>query len=786
MDRKFQEQRLRTATSGAGERYDTVINIQIESMLQSLYALNREEPYLTAVLKATYHIINDIPALHRSDSTKQTEIHDLTSDLKYLMDRFISIKSKTRNQKVQWLSLLTKLNTLSSSCYDLYSFFKEEKDKKDNSQTIRDSYSSTSHDLWNIYTGLSDLRDTFENSAQTKLFNTPLLLLHGEAGIGKTHLLCDYATNRLNEQRATLLYLGHELQAISESKDPIERMAALDGFSNKTEYLAALKDLVLQSKERVCFIVDAINECDGVEWDRLIELKKIKGLSIAISVRDGYEFVLSNRSLYTGIQHTGFSEIAWEGVSKFFKHYRLKLPEIPIINPEFKNPLFLRIFCKSYTKPGKTPRGHGATHVFEHYIANQSLKIYEEIGVELPPKYLWINLIKPIGIWMGKNGTNKIHHRKLIEIINMDQEFSAYATVLPGLLEANGLMIKYPHFTKGHKRSSHVYYFTYQRFSDHLIIRSILTENEIEGPNASEKAREYFKNDPFFENIIHRYDTGLLEALAIQIPERCKGDELPYLVDRKYRDTDGMRRAFLEGLKWRDVVVRNGQLKNFDEQQATKYLNKYYKYERDFFDVIACMYDVCAIPNHPFNALRIHRILDRLSLADRDSWFQNFIINNSYEGDALVRLHSWSFSDLIIESSPESANLAATAVLWSTASTNRRIRDSSSRSAIAILSQHPQEVNSVFKRMFKCNDPYVVERLFATVYGVAAANSSDKSTILDLAKLIYENHFLDSKRQPNAIIDDYAHSTIELYIRLYGNDAKFKQSLFRPPYNSYN
>lgn len=783
MDKDFQKKRLKAVTTGAGERYDTVVNIQIEGMLQNLHAANREEPFITAILKATYHIINDIPSLRRTDSIKEKEINDLTNNLKSLTDRFIGIKSKTKYQNVQWSSLITTLDTLSSTCYDLYSYFKEEKDKEETPQAAKDSYGSTSHDLWNIYRGLSDLRDTIDNRSQTKLFNTPLLLLHGEAGIGKTHLLCDYATSRLKSHSATIIYLGHELQAVTGSNDPLERMATLDGFKNKAEYLKALNDLAKKSTERVCFIVDAINEGDGIEWDKLIELKEIEGLSIVVSLRDGYEFVLGNRKRYTSIRHTGFSEIAWEGVSKFFKHYGLKLPEIPIINPEFKNPLFLRIFCKSYTTPGKTPRGHGATHVFEHYVANQSLKVYKELGIKLPSKYLWINLIKPIGVWMGQNGTNRVLQKKLVEIIAQDSSLSAYAATLPNSLEANGLMIKYPHFTKARRRSGYAYYFTYQRFSDHLIIRSILTENNIEGPDASAKAREYFKNDTFFENIIHKYDTGLMEALAIQIPERCKGDELPNLVDKKYRDMNVMKKAFLEGLKWRDVVVQNGQLKNFDENQATEYLKKYFRGKNDFFEALGCMYDVCAIPDHPFNALRIHKILNRLSLADRDTWFQNFIINNSYDGDALTRLHSWSFSSLINQSSPESANLAATAVLWTTASTSRSIRDASSRAAIAILSHHPQEMTDVFKRMSGCNDPYVVERLFATIYGVAAATSNNKGTLFSLAKLVYESHFLNSKRQPNAIIDDYAHSTIELYVRLYGNDAKFNTNIFRPPYN---
>lgn len=784
MDFEFQQKRLRSATLGAGERYDTVVNIKIESVLQNLYALNREEPFISSMLKATYHIVNDIPSLSGSGTPKDIELATLSEDLKRLMDRIIAIKMKSRSQKIIWSTIISSLRSQSNTTYDLYSYFKEQKDLPDLPKSEKDKFSSVSSSLWKIYSGINELFEFIDDPLKTKLFNTPLMLLHGEAGIGKTHLLCDYATQRVESGSPTLVFLGHELLAISGSKDPIFRMAILSGYETKEEFVSELTKLVSASKNRVCLIIDAINEGEGIEWDSLIELSKIEGISLVVSIRDGYEFVLKNKKRYTPVKHIGFSEVAWEGVSKFFKHYGLKLPEIPIVNPEFKNPLFLRIFCKSYTTPGKTPRGHGATHVFEHYITNQSLRVYKELGIKLPPKYLWNNLIKRIGIWMGKNGTNNIQQHKLLEIINNDSVLSPHAHVIPNLLEANGLMIKYPHFTKTNKRSGYSFFFTYQRFSDHLIIRSILTENDIQGHDASSKAKDYFRNDPFFVDTLVKYNTGLIEALAIQIPERCSGDELPMLLDPEYRDHHVIKKAFLEGLKWRDLTLgSDGEPQNFDDNQSTEYIKKYFNTNNDFNEVLACMFDVSAIPHHPFNALRIHKILNRLTLGDRDSWFQNFILNNSYEGDAITRLHSWSFSDLINNASAESANLAVTALLWITASTNHNLRDTSSRSTIAILSKHPLEIEDVYHRFKDNNDPYILERLFALIYGVASNCTSDENVMTIIASTVYQEHFLNIKRTPNAIIDDYAFSTISLFIRKYGNKLKFDKSVYCPPYS---
>ena len=134
-------------------------------------------------------------------------------------------------------------------------------------------------------------------------------------------------------------------------------------------------------------IIDAINEADAIKWSQLSELFDIKGLSLAISVRNGYEKMIPNRKRYSTIEHFGFSEMEWAAVSTFFKHYKMKMPEIPIINPEFRNPLFLMIFCEAYANtPNKTFKGKGATHVFEQYVIKQSKKITKELNINLDEK----------------------------------------------------------------------------------------------------------------------------------------------------------------------------------------------------------------------------------------------------------------------------------------------------------------------------------------------------------------------------------------------------------------
>ncbi|OYW42335.1 hypothetical protein B7Z28_01600, partial [Candidatus Saccharibacteria bacterium 32-45-3] len=394
----------------------------------------------------------------------------------------------------------------------------------------------------------------------------------------------------------------------------------------------------------------------------------------------------------------------------------------------------------------------------------------KDLGIKKPDDYLWKNVIKAVGVWMGKNNTDRILRAKLVEIVNSDPLLSPKATELIQLLERDGLLLKYPHYSSSRKRSGYHYKFTYHRFSDHLIVRSVLTENGIYGDNASDKARDYLANKPFFKHAMESYNSGLVEALAIQIPERCNGDELVWLIDPKYLGHFLIDDAFIEGLKWRDVVTK-GKAKSLafvNNDQASRYANEYLTgSDNDVYKIINCILDVCAIPNHPFNALRLHKILSRDPMPKRDSWWQNFLVNGLEEGSALDRIYSWSGSDLVDLASSESVKLAAIALMWTMSSTNNTIRDRSTRATISLLMHHQEVIPEILEIFFKNDDPYIQERLFAVIYGCFSINPNDQAIFRDIVDYICENHFKNKSRRPDALMDDYGRTLIELYERLY-------------------
>ena len=788
LDTQAQKERLKRANNSAGLRYNRDINLEIKNIKRNLQALNREPEYLAELFKLAYKA-KRISIFRTGYPDKTEELKQLHKNVKSVIDKLLSLKTKSKNENISWSILTKKLKIAIKLSNDLYWFFRDLQDKE---QQKKEEYVKTSIDtgpIWSLYVALRNLLDFINNGVKIDLFSTPRMILKGEAGIGKTHLLCDYANSRINFGKPTLIFLSDELANI-EDADPIVCMAKLMSYSTSADFLKDLRSLANSSPERVCLIIDAINEADAIKWSQLSELFNIKGLSLIISVRNGYEKMIPNRRKYRTVEHFGFSEIEWDAISTFFKHYKMKMPEIPIINPEFRNPLFLMIFCEAYEgETNKTFKGKGATHVFEQYVKVQSKKIAKELNIKIGKEYLWKHVIKEVGKWMGQNKTSVISHYNILKIIKADPKISSHASNLLKLMEKYGLLLKYPRYGKNSKRIEYKYKFTYNRFSDHLIVRSLLTENKI---NSRVSAQRFFENGKFLDENIN--NIGLLEALSIQIPERCKKDkaEFVWVTPEKYRDDYRIKTAFLNSIKWRDVKLdgfdkKTGKASYINEFQIKEYINTYMNDSDSLYQVMDCLFDVSVVPNHPLNAMRLHEILSGTNLAERDSWFQQYMLNaTSEQGNAISRIQSWSISRLPRDINDQKAILlTGIALAWTLSSTENDLRDRSTRALIQLLRYHQDVLVKLLGIFINVDDPYIVERLFAATYGVVSLNPHDKAGFQSLVVWIYKNHFLNKSRRPDALLDDYAKGLIELYIRKYKNNINVDLNKIKPPFTYY-
>ena len=230
---------------------------------------------------------------------------------------------------------------------------------------------------------LSELSDLLR-SPSARLCVTPLLFLEGEAGTGKTHLLCDVAERRLRDGHPTVLVMGQQLG----EGDPRALLLAQLDLQNLTmeQFLSALNAAGEAARTRALLMVDAINEGGGIRtWPPYLrtlatDVAKYSHLGLVVSCRSSYiQAILPDEPDvsepeelgFVGVRHAGFTGHEWEAARTLFANWQLTLPDFPLLAPEYTNPLFLKLLCESLSKAGLTslPRGvTGVTALFELFL----------------------------------------------------------------------------------------------------------------------------------------------------------------------------------------------------------------------------------------------------------------------------------------------------------------------------------------------------------------------------------------------------------------------------------
>ena len=119
------------------------------------------------------------------------------------------------------------------------------------------------HILYYIQRLQSGLQEVVEvcNHADS-LANSQLLLLRGDGGTGKTHLLCDFAKRRVQAQLSTILLMGQQFLSEDDPWVQLSQRLDLPGISSE-EFVGALEAAAQASGCRALVIVDALNEGNG-------------------------------------------------------------------------------------------------------------------------------------------------------------------------------------------------------------------------------------------------------------------------------------------------------------------------------------------------------------------------------------------------------------------------------------------------------------------------------------------------------------------------------------------
>ena len=684
----------------------------------------------------SYRARNDSSRIGDLEARLKAIRNDFTSALKEL-DTSVEaiIEFSDLNKRID--EYLEELEDVRHKLYsDFSSVYKDENLRKE-IEADESRISEISRDLYSFKEDYDDLK--------INLANNPYMVIKGEAGCGKSHLLGDVASNRIADGLPTVLLLGTDFAGDTYEATITSKVGFTGTFQ---EFLSSFNQIGVQVGSRALLMIDALNEGpQAVLWkDRLSglikSLKDYPAIGLVVSVRDTYfnDVIpdgVEDDLKATIIEHKGFKGLEYEAVRQFCLAYELNLPNVPILTPEFCNPLFLKIICDTLEASGEKdfPKGfNGVSALFSQYFNNLDKKFAEK-RIDYKYRNVVSAAVKLLAFPVFEAEYNLLKMQDADKIIQ--QHFPGCPYLLADLID-NNVLLKTKSQYSDEKEDCVV--FSYQRISDFIIAREIVAKYQdwelfAENINTDKALRSIFVDN-------HWSFKGILEAMAILIPEKYAReitDVIRFIPEEEYERTyytclDTISEAQINSLCWRSI-------ESINKEAIRQFLgSSYCSIDSDgwYYKLV----ELSTIPNHPFNADYFHALMMGLTMPKRDGIFQSFFNGCAgYDDDKcanpLRRLIDWAWSDGVSEKAdPESARLAAIMLCWLLSSTYIKHRDEATKALVNLLSEQVDVLIDTLRLFEDVDDMYVYERLYAVAYGVALRTSS-RNGLTNLARYVY-------------------------------------------------
>jgi hypothetical protein len=610
--------------------------------------------------------------------------------------------------------------------------------------------------------------------------NARLLIIRGDAGKGKTHLLCDVADARVTHQWPSLVLLGGAFIA----GEPWKQVITLLGLDcTADEFLGALDAAAEVAGGCSLLAIDALNEsAHRPMWSThlagMVEmLKRYPRVRLAVSVRSSYEDLVIPPQLaakhIVRFTHEGFAGHEYDATKTFFHHYGIALPSVPVLNPEFENPLFLKLFCEGLHSAGRTevPKGlQGVTTVFGFFIdaTNTKLAREDELGVDARDQLVQ-RAIDRIADLMAADDVRGLPYAQAKQAIDAIHTAAQFERTLFRRLITEGVLAEDREW--GRNGSVEIVRFAYERLADHLIAKRLL-DRHVDDVNP---IAAFAPEAPLgaYLHLAARWSAGLFAALAIQVPERFDL-ELPDLIP-DLAATDVVVTAFVESVVWRIPTA-------FSDASHEYIRREILPHRRALEQFLNAMLTVATTLNHPFNADRLHTFLVRLPMPDRDQWWSTYLFCHAGTRGAVDRLVDWARSaNDAMRIDDEAVRLAGTALTWFLSTSHRALRDDATKGLVALFTPRLHLLRQLLTSFRNVDDLYVRERLYAVAYG-CAMRTTDHSGAAQLGQQVYEEVFRETP-PTHLLLRDYARGVVELALAR-GAALDIDLTRIRPPYDA--
>ena len=306
------------------------------------------------------------------------------------------------------------------------------------------------HYLTRLSSAIADF-SSFLRAGAAQAAERGALLLTGEAGQGKTHLLCDVGERAVSGDRPAIVLLGGQLSGSRFWSDCAERLGLAQVGGEVL--LGGMRAAAQASEAPFLLLIDALNESAVPSaWSNelpalIAELDGDPWISLGISVRSTFlQVVLPEEGLgdsVAEVDHPGFQGRELEATERFFDAFGLEQPRVPLLTPEFTNPLFLKLYCEGLKQLGLNAPPAGEAHisdVFARHLEWKSKRIAKTLELD-PAERLVERAIERFSEELAAQGTEHLRREEAAVLVNgFARQLCKWPRTMLGQLLSEGLL----------------------------------------------------------------------------------------------------------------------------------------------------------------------------------------------------------------------------------------------------------------------------------------------------------------------------------------------------------
>ena len=644
--------------------------------------------------------------------------------------------------------------------------------------------------------------------------SSKVCFIKGEPGIGKTHILAKMCSKlTLNKEPLFLFILGFKFTTNENILIQLQKIAGSE-FSFE-DYLVYLNEYGKDRNSIVFFIIDAINEGNYLNlWKKdglyqlIREIENKEFLKLIISFRSDYEQLLVSdevkkkidSGLVSEILHHGLDIDTIESVYKFFNIYGIGFCPLDYIDENYTNPLYVRLLCECLSKVNNVLTNNSSPFIElfkeiqkikDEDIKDDLKKLGNQLFGDEPILNLFLNEFNSNLI---KKRQRKLSYLKIAEFNFFKRDYNISPSVFLPILTRNCIFVS----DIAEKESDKNYSFFYDKLTDYSIASYLFTDFvkvknyhlqplvdylNLELSKDNSKSSLYYFVTPQVFNFIDMLYTDKLS--------RDCNKETYFAVEKSIysiKDMD-VRQQYLDeyvkSYKWRSN-------KSIRPEFFFEFCLKNNITLDLFFEVLIS----CSLKkSSPLNAEFLHSYLLDMTINERDKEWTTYI-NDCFGSDEsrvyqiiTSLLNEANFINNLVKDRDRTF-LLLVLFSWILTSSNRKLRDETSKAMIVVLKHHLDLVIPLLNKFSNVKEPYVIQRLYGIVLGSiiqsCIANKQDICSSISL--FVYKNIFAKDIVYEDILLRDNARLIIEYTYSFFKSTFSSEIDLekVRPPYRSHD